>query len=317
MNRQVLYAIGETLIDFIPQERGCRFDEVTAFAPALGGAPANVCGAFSKLGGQSRMITQLGDDPFGHKIARELAENGIGTEHVFFTKEANTCLAFVSLGADGGRTFSFYRNPSADMLLERGKIHKEWFQDAYALHFCSVALGDTPMKEAHEAAIQYAREAGALISFDPNLRFPLWPDRELLYKRVWEFIPQADMIKISDEELEFLTGSTQIESVLEKLLLGRVRLVLFTCGSEGAYAFTRTARAHAKAQKVEAIDTTGAGDAFAGAMLYLMYRDHVTDPGTLNSVKLQEYLEFANRYCAKSVQKKGAIASYPSAEEMA
>ena len=173
------------------------------------------------------------------------------------------------------------------------------------------------MKKAHEAAIQYAREAGALISFDPNLRFPLWPDRELLYKRVWEFIPQADMIKISDEELEFLTGSTQIESVLEKLLVGRVRLVLFTCGSEGAYAFTRTARAHAKAQKVEAIDTTGAGDAFAGAMLYLMYRDHVTDPGTLDSVKLQEYLEFANRYCAKSVQKKGAIASYPSAEEMA
>ena len=101
MNRQVLYAIGEALIDFIPQERGCRFDEVTAFAPALGGAPANVCGAFSKLGGQSRMITQLGDDPFGHKIARELAENGIGTEHVFFTKKANTCLAFVSLGADG------------------------------------------------------------------------------------------------------------------------------------------------------------------------------------------------------------------------
>ena len=97
------------------------------------------------------------------------------------------------------------------------------------------------MKEAHEAAIQYAREAGALISFDPNLRFPLWPDRELLYKRVWEFIPQADMIKISDEELEFLTGSTQIESVLEKLLVGRVRLVLFTCGSEGAYAFTASA----------------------------------------------------------------------------
>ena len=150
MQHDTIYAIGEALIDFIPQESGCDFSQVTAFSPALGGAPVNVCGAVAKLGGRSQMITQVGDDPFGHKILREMGEAGIGTAHVFVTQEANTCLAFVSLAADGNRTFSFYRNPSADMLLTPERIHPEWFQDAYALHFCSVSLGDTPMKEAHE-----------------------------------------------------------------------------------------------------------------------------------------------------------------------
>ncbi len=318
MERNVVYAIGEALIDFMPQERGVDFARVTAFSPALGGAPVNVCGAVARLGGRSRIITQLGDDPFGHKILREIGEAGIGTEYVFVTEKANTCLAFVSLEADGNRTFSFYRNPSADMLLGPERIRREWFEDAYALHFCSVSLGDTPMKEAHEAAIGYARESGALISFDPNLRFPLWPDREKLYKRVWEFLPKAHILKISDEELAFLTGSEEIHAVLPDLWQGDVRLILYTCGSKGAWAFTPAAAVWAGARFVHAVDTTGAGDAFAGAVLYCLQRDGIGPEGLvrLSSEKLRGYLEFANRYCALSVQKKGAIPSYPTKEEM-
>ena len=318
MRRDTIYAMGEALIDFMPRESGCDFSQVTAFSPALGGAPVNVCGAVAKLGGRSQMITQVGEDPFGHKILREMGEAGIGTEHVFMTRKANTCLAFVSLEADGNRTFSFYRNPSADMLFAPEKIRPAWFQNAYALHFCSVSLGDTPMKEAHEKAIAYARRAGALISFDPNLRFPLWPDREALYRRVWEFLPQADILKISDEELAFLTGSEEIHEALPKLWQGNVKMILYTCGSRGAWAFTPRASVWAGARRDHAVDTTGAGDAFAGAVLYCLQQEGVEEIKLpfLPSAKLRQYLEFANRFCAFSVQKKGAIPSYPTKEDM-
>lgn len=145
-----LYAIGEALIDFIPQESGRPMKDVLGFCPKVGGAPANVCGAFTRLGGKSEMITQLGDDPFGDKIEEALEENGIGTSHVLRTKEANTSLAFVALKEDGNREFSFYRKPGADMLFSKEKVEADWFKDAYALHFCSVSLGDFPMKEAHK-----------------------------------------------------------------------------------------------------------------------------------------------------------------------
>lgn len=174
MENKKLIAIGEALIDFIPDKTGCKFSEVTAFSPKVGGAPANVCGAFTKLGGSSALITQLGDDPFGHKIADELAFYGIDTSTVSFTDKASTALAFVSLENDGNRTFSFYRKPSADMLLAPQQLKGEWFENGYALHFCSVSLGDFPMKDAHLRAIELARKKEMLISFDPNLRFPLW-----------------------------------------------------------------------------------------------------------------------------------------------
>ena len=174
MENKKLIAIGEALIDFIPDKTGCKFSEVTAFSPKVGGAPANVCGAFTKLGGSSALITQVGDDPFGHKIADELAFYGIDTSTVSFTDKASTALAFVSLENDGNRTFSFYRKPSADMLLAPEQLKGEWFENGYALHFCSVSLGDFPMKDAHLRAIELARKKEMLISFDPNLRFPLW-----------------------------------------------------------------------------------------------------------------------------------------------
>ena len=313
-----LYAIGEALIDFIPQESGRPMKDVLGFCPKVGGAPANVCGAFTRLGGKSEMITQLGDDPFGDKIEEALEENGIGTSHVLRTKEANTSLAFVALKEDGNREFSFYRKPGADMLFSKEKVEADWFKDAYALHFCSVSLGDFPMKEAHKKSIEAATEAGAIISFDPNLRFALWENPEDLKKAVLEFLPLAHVLKLSDEELYFLTGEDSIEAAKEKLFVGNVCLLIYTRGADGAECYTKKAKAQSKGEKVKAVDTTGAGDAFIGSFLYQLYKDGVTeaDLPELTSDKMAVYLDFSNRYCAKSVQKAGAIASYPTMAEM-
>ena len=317
-----LVAIGEALIDFIPDKTGCAFDDVGAFSPKLGGAPANVCGAFSKLGGRSRLLTQLGDDPFGHRILHELEGCGIDVSCVSLTDKANTALAFVSLGADGGRTFSFYRKPSADMLYSPENVREEYFADAFALHFCSVSLGDFPMKEAHRAAIEYARKHGALVSFDPNLRFPLWNSREELKRTVDEFIPLANILKISDEELEFITGETDIHKALEKLKPFRGKnllLVLYTCGSGGAYAFTGNGSAYSEGIKVNAVDTTGAGDGFIGAFLWKLHELGLNTPDAVDWMteeEMKQCLDFANEFCARSVQRTGAIASYPTLDEM-
>lgn len=318
MKHDTLYAIGEALIDFMPDRSGCAFHEVSSFAPAVGGAPANVCGAFARLGGSASMITQLGDDPFGRKIALELCRYGVDTSHICFTDKANTALAFVSLDADGQRTFSFYRNPSADLLLSPEQIESGWFDDAFALHFCSVSLVESPMRRAHSRAIAVARAAGAIISFDPNLRFSLWPDREALRRTVHEFLPLADVVKLSDEELQFIFGTDRIEQALPVLFAGRAQLVLYTCGGSGARAFTRSAAAFAPAAPCRVVDTTGAGDAFAGSFLFGLWADGVsadTLPG-LSAAALERYLTFSNRYCAFSVGKKGALPSYPTMAQL-
>ena len=308
-----LIAIGEALIDFIPNNKGCEFDEITEFAPKIGGAPANVCGAFSKLGGNSCMLTQLGDDLFGHKILRGLKAHGIHVDHVSLTDKANTALAFVSLDKKGGREFSFYRKPSADMLYSPDSIKPEYFDDVYALHFCSVSLGEFPMKEAHKKAIALAREKGGIISFDPNLRFQLWEDTSLLHKTVLEFLPLADVIKISDEELEFITGETELTKALPKLFVGDVKLILYTCGGSGAYAITKETQAFAPSQKVEVLDTTGAGDGFTGSFLWKLHSLGITRENLSAITKEQavECLAFSNRFCGISVTKPGAIDSYP------
>ena len=293
MSGSTLFSIGEALIDMIPSRVGCSFDEVPSFSPRTGGAPANVCAAFARLGGKSAFLSQLGDDPFGHKIARELEACGIDLSHLAFTDKANTALAFVSLEEDGSRTFSFYRKPSADLLYSPEQIDPAWFADAFALHYC-------------------------IVSFDPNLCFPLWPDRDMLRGTVLQFLPLSNILKISDEELEFLTGTVDIESALPQLLVGDVQLVLYTCGSSGAHAYTRTAHGFAPCRKVRAVDTTGAGDGFIGSFLWQLERDGVTRNKLekLSRARLCEYLAFSNQFCGISVQTNGAIDSYPTLSQM-
>lgn len=313
-----LLAIGEALIDFIPEETGKELKHVCGFQPKVGGAPANVCGAYVKLGGKASMITQLGQDPFGDKIVDEFQAAGIDCGCVQRTTRANTSLAFVALKDDGNREFSFYRKPGADMLMEADDVKEAWFSDAGVLHFCSVSLGDFPMKEAHRKAVEYAQAAGALISFDPNIRLALWDDAQALKAVIREFAPLAHILKISDEELEFITGKRDIQEALPQLLTGNTKLVIYTKGSDGAEAYTGTASAFAASQKVQAVDTTGAGDGFIGSFLYCLLRDGVTEStlGQVSPEKLKEYLAFANRFCGISVTRHGAIASYPGLDEM-
>lgn len=318
MARDTLIAIGEALIDFMPDRAGCAFKEVGAFSPKLGGAPANVCGAYAKLGGKARMLTQLGDDPFGHKILDELREAGIDVSCIRLTDAANTALAFVSSGLGGERTFSFYRKPSADMLYLPEYVTDEAMADAYALHFCSVSLGDFPMKRAHVTAIGRAREQGSIVSFDPNLRFPLWNDIQALHDTVLDFLPLADIVKVSDEELEFLTGTDDIHKALPRLLVGNVRLVLYTLGKDGATALTADNEAHVDGLPGKAVDTTGAGDGFAGSFLWMLHEKGVDRDGLagLSEETLRECLRFSNAFCTRSVQQRGAIASYPTLDDV-
>lgn len=312
-----LLAIGEALIDMIPSNTG-RIMDVNNFTPKVGGAPLNVCGAYTKLGGSSNIITMLGKDPFGDKIVNELIGFGINTDYVKRTNAANTSLALVALDENANREFSFYRNMGADMLMSEDDVDKNWFMDAYALHFCSVSLGDFPMRRAHNKAIKYAKENGLIVSFDPNVRLPLFDDHEYLKNVIHEYIQYADILKISDEEVEFIFGNKDIEENLDYLFDQGVKLLVYTSGKDGAVVYTKNVVAHSKGIKVNAVDTTGAGDGFIGCLLYQMAKENVDleQINILTEEQLKTYLDLSNKFCSISVTKEGAIASYPTTEEL-
>ena len=204
------------------------------------------------------------------------------------------------------------------MLFEPSDVTEEMLGDCYALHFCSVSLGDFPMKDAHRAAITIARRQGAIVSFDPNLRFMLWDDRDALKRVIWEFLPDCDILKISDEELEFITGCSDINEALPLLFAGSVKLVILTKGKDGAECYSSLGSVSSASPSVVAVDTTGAGDGFIGSFLWKL-RSLGIGKDSLDDCPLsvlQECLDFANRFCAVSVQRKGAIPSYPEIGEL-
>ena len=302
-------AIGELLIDFVPQQKGCTLDEVTHFERVAGGAPANVAAAVARLGGKAAMISQVGEDAFGTHILKVLQSNGVDTAYVFRTGRANTGLAFVSLDATGNREFSFFRNPSADLFLDQDQITADMFDDCAALHFCSVDLVDWPVRLAHRKAIGLAGRAGAILSFDPNVRLPLWSSPEECQKALRAFLPYADLVKLSDDEVEFVTGCTDEREAAEKLFAMGCRLLLVTRGADGSAAYTPHAEAFAETLRVPVTDTTGAGDSFIGSFLYQLTRDGVTREGLAapDSKQLADYLAFSARYASLTVQHKGAV----------
>ena len=313
-----IFAIGEALIDFIPSEKGCQLKDVISFERVAGGAPANVCAAIAKLGGNAGFITKLGQDAFGDYIIEVLKAAGVECKHILRTNKANTGLAFVSLKEDGNRDFSFYRNPSADLLLEADEIEKQWFEDCYGLHFCSVDLVDSPMKYAHKKAIDYTVAHGGVVSFDPNVRLPLWESEEACRAAILEFLPYAHIIKISDEELEFITGYKEIEEALPKLFEGNAQIIIYTKGGDGAEIYTRTTKVYVEGNKLKVVDTTGAGDSFIGAFLYKLLENEVgqSELGSLSNASLHDYLSFANDYAGYSTLGKGAIGSYATLSEI-
>lgn len=310
-----IVSIGEALIDMISNESNTEIKNSQSFRPCVGGAPLNVLGASAKLGVPSSIISMVGEDNFGDKIEDYLDKNNIDKTYLKRTNKANTALAFVSLKSDGAREFSFYRNPSSDMLLDKEDITKDMFDNAYALHFCSVDLIEAPVKYATIKAIKYAKEMGAIISFDPNLRFNLWSDHSKLNKTVKEFINYADILKISDEELEFITGHKDINDAKDYLFSKGVKLIIYTCGANGAYALTPKFTTHVSGIKVNAIDTTGAGDGFIGSFLANLAINN-ENLEELSYEKTLKYLEFSNKFSAISTTKKGAIDSYLTMEEM-
>lgn len=311
-------AIGEALIDFIPSRAGCALSEVESFSRACGGAPANVAAAVSLLGGRSALLTKLGADGFGDFIQDALISAGVDGSKILRTNAAHTSLAFVSLRSDGDRDFSFYRDPGADMLLSPDEIDRDFFSDCGILHFCSVNLVDCPAKSAHLRAIEYAKDAGATISFDPNIRLPLWKDPADCQRTVREFLPFADLIKISDDECEFVTGQRDPDRAAERLLMGGAKAVLLSMGGAGAAIYTASGECvRVPCAPGPVVDTTGAGDCLIGAFLYRLIREDVAaDLSTLPKDRLISDLTFAVRCAAVCVSGHGAIPSYPTRETL-
>lgn len=313
-----LLSIGEILIDFIPQQKGIALKDVISFERVPGGAPANVAVAVAKFGGNASLITKLGEDAFGDFLLEQLKKSGVSTDKVLRTKQANTGLAFVSLRENGERDFSFYRNPSADLLLADSEINADWFNQGDILHFCSVDLVESPMKQAHIKAIQSAKDRGGIISFDPNVRLPLWDDPQDCRNTILDFIPLSHIVKISDEELEFITGIADEQQAIASLFTGDVKLVVFTKGAEGADLYVQNEKYSSAGYSVEVEDTTGAGDAFIGGFLYQLL-DKNADQANLEliaSTHYKEILAFANASGALTTTGKGAISSIPSKEQV-
>ena len=310
-------SIGEALIDFIPHEKGQSLNNVSNFL-RVAGAPLNVAAAVAKLGGNAQMLTKLGVDSFGDHILEQVEPLGVDISKVLRTKEANTALAFVSLREDGERDFSFYRNPSADMLLNAEEIEEEVFAQGGILHFCSVSLIDAPIKEAHRKAIEFAKRNNCLISFDPNVRLPLWETPEACREAILEFLPFANIVKISDEELEFITGIADETEALNFLLQGDVEVIIYTKGTNGAEFITKERKVFSPSFKVEAQDTTGAGDSFIGSFLYQVAEGDNTLESLVNlpEEKVKEILTFSNATAALTVCKRGAIGALPTKEEV-
>ncbi len=311
----MLFTIGEALIDFIPSEKGVGLKAVTSFKKAPGGAPANVACAVAKLGSRSTFIGKLGSDAFGDFLIETLENVGVDTSHIFRTNEANTALAFVSLKADGNRDFMFYRNPSADMLLSEEDICTEWFSEKDILHFCSVDLIEAPVKYAHIKAIKAVKEKGGIISFDPNVRLFLWNDKQQCRETILDFVPLCNILKISDEELEFITNIQDKDEAIKSLFVGDVKVVIYTKGADGAELYTRDFNISVDGRRVDVVDTTGAGDAFIGAVLYKVATKEV-DIDNITEEAARQAIDFANAVAAITTTRKGAIESLPSIDEV-
>ncbi|XP_031276934.1 probable fructokinase-4 [Pistacia vera] len=306
----LIVSFGEMLIDFVPTVSGVSLAEAPGFLKAPGGAPANVAIAVARLGGKAAFVGKLGDDEFGHMLAGILKENGVSGDGINFDQGARTALAFVTLRADGEREFMFYRNPSADMLLRPDELNLELIKSAKVFHYGSISLIVEPCRSAHLKAMEVAKDAGALLSYDPNLRLPLWPSPEEAREQILSIWDKAEVIKVSDVELEFLTGSNKIddESALS-LWHPNLKLLLVTLGEHGCRYYTKAFKGSVEAFHVNTVDTTGAGDSYIGALLCKI----VDDQSVLeDEARLREVLKFANACGAITTTKKGAIPALPT-----
>ena len=307
-------ALGELLIDFATlsvDESG-----YPTMAAHPGGAPANFLAALTKFGAKTALLGKVGTDAFGKMLTGTLQKAGIETKGLVYDDNQFTTLAFVTFDDHGDREFSFSRKPGADTCLTFEELNLSLIDDAKVFHFGSLSLTDEPARTATYRAVAYAKEQGKLITYDPNLRKPLWRDLEEAKKQLIWGLRQADVVKISDEEVEFLFG-LGVEAGADYLLKNfDIKLVFVTCGADGC--FFKNAKAQGKVPclpGIHVIDTTGAGDIFGGSAIWKVLQTGAA-PEDLDEAQLLDVVRFACTSAGLSTTRSGGISSIPSYEEV-
>lgn len=308
--------LGELLIDFVATQRGYLRNS-PGFYKCPGGAPANVAVGLKRLGVHTGFIGKVGDDEFGYFLKDVLEKEGIDTKRLHFTKEAKTTLAFVSLAEGGERDFIFYRDPGADELLRPEEIEEDYISSGKVLHFGSLSLTSEPARSATLKAIEYAHQHGLAISFDPNLRPSLWQDEREMKEVTLQFITQCDVLKLSEDEAEFLSGKGGVESGSRVLFDNRISLIIVTLSKKGCFYKTKRGIGRVKGYNIPVKDTTGAGDGFmAGFLAYIIKSNLISKLDSLKGKELSETLRYANAVAAMVITEFGAMSALPTEEQV-
>ena len=313
MENNDVVALGELLIDLTQNGLSAQGNPLLEANP--GGAPCNVLALLTKLGHKTAFIGKVGKDGFGDQLQAALVETGISTEGLCWDEAVHTTLAVVHTFADGDRDFSFYRNPGADMRLTTGEVNMELIRQAKIFHFGTLSMTDEPVRAATYAAIAEAEKAGILRSFDPNLRPPLWRTLEEAKEQVLYGLAHCDILKISDNEIQWLTGLEDFDAGIRWIQkrFPKIRLILLSMGRDGSRAYADETMAETKGFSVNAIETTGAGDTFFGGILHHVLKWGLRD---YTREELTEMLTFANAAAAIVTTRKGALRVMPEETEI-
>lgn len=306
-------SLGEILIDFT--FHGYNEDGQKLFAQNAGGAPANVLVAVQRLGGKTAFIGKVGNDMHGKFLLDILNAENINTDGTIVDDRYFTTLAFVSINENGERSFSFARKPGADTKLSKSEIKTEILNNAKIFHVGSLSLTNEPSREATFFAVKNAKEQGCTISYDPNYRAALWKSKNIAKKHMRSLIPYVDVMKISDEETELLTGFCDEKKAAKALFDKGVKVVAVTLGKKGAYVYCKNGGAYVEAKPCKVVDTTGAGDSFWGGFLHKISKSE-KDIENLTLDELATFAEFSNTVASLCVGKKGAIPAIPHLNEV-
>lgn len=306
-----IVAIGEVLIDLT--QKGVDENGVAQYAANPGGAPANLAVAAARLGAKTAFVGKVGRDAFGNSLRAVLEKNNVDTQGLLADAKEHTTLAVVSVDETGERSFSFYRNPSADVNLRAEELPEKLLKDTRVLHFGSVSLTAEPARSATLYAARIARENGCLVSYDPNYRASLWNSQEEAVREMKNALPLCDILKISDEELPLLTGTTDPAEGSGMLAKLGIRLIFITLGANGAFFRLGAQTGSVPGIKVKVGDTNGAGDTFFGAALSKLVEE---DLNTLTLPRLTQIAAFANKAASITTSRHGAIPAMPRLEEV-
>jgi len=310
--------LGEVLVDMFSMGVGEPLEKAPSFLPVPGGAPANVAIGLAKLGVAPALISKIGDDPFGRLLRSVLLQNRVDISQLKVDRESRTTLAFISTREDGERDFCFYRNPGADMMLSAEEISEGFIKTARVFHYGSISMISDPSYSATLKALEYAKKYGLVISYDPNVRLSLWDSENQVKQRIIEGLHNSDLVKLNNDELEFITGISDIKQGSDILLKYGPKMVVVTQGDKGSFFNNGRTCSFIESYKVHTIDTTGCGDSFTSAILakFLQKIKQGKDPFDLDCEEMEDILRFANAAGALTATKKGVIPSLPTQEDL-